>query len=437
VPQKSSVLIVGGGMLGLSAATHLSKRTDLHISLSESETDLGGLCGSWEFEGKTIEKFYHQWYPNDPNVQTFLQELGLIDHLQTLAVKNTRFYNKSPMKVRGVKEVKQLETLSLWEKMRMVLAIGRLLAVRNWRNIDRYSVEEFIVPWCGQSVYQKIWRPMLLNKFGQHGDQTSAVWLWHKFRYGAVVKATKRDSNKMSYYEGGFARLIKNVRKTLQERNVEIHLNTDVQMIKHDPVTQKFHVELGGKIKEFDAVLTTVSPEIVNEICDPSALVTPLKEVPYSANICLILRLRHSLTDAYWTSVVDSDFPFVGIIEHSNLVFDETDDRIVYLSRYIDRDDPDYTLDDNAYLAYCLPFVQRMFPDFKPDWIRAHSIWRTDYGQPINVKNYTQLIPPTRIAGSKLFVRNMAQIYPEFRGTGIAMRDGRLAAEEIMAAFDA
>ena len=62
----------------------------------------------------------------------------------------------------------------------------------------------------------------------------------------------------------------------------------------------------------------------------------------YLGNVCLVLRLSRSLSDTYWLNVNDPGFRSSGVIEHTN--FDAPEhyggDRIVYLSRYLDVDDP-------------------------------------------------------------------------------------------------
>ena len=41
--------------------------------------------------------------------------------------------------------------------------------------------------------------------------------------------------------------------------------------------------------------------------------------IDYLANVCVVLELTKSLTELYWMNVNDPSFPFVGVIEHTNL----------------------------------------------------------------------------------------------------------------------
>jgi hypothetical protein len=49
---------------------------------------------------------------------------------------------------------------------------------------------------------------------------------------------------------------------------------------------------------------------------------------------------------------------------------------IVYLSKYLPEDDALYRMDDMAVVDFTLGHLARMFPDLRPDWVRAAHVWR-------------------------------------------------------------
>lgn len=163
-----------------------------------------------------------------------------------------------------------------------------------------------------------------------------------------------------------------------------------------------------------------------------------LRRIRYLANLCVVLELDRSLSETYWLNVNDPGFPFVGVIEHTN--FEPADSyggrHIVYLSKYLPEHDPLYRMDDAAVVYFTLGHLARMFPDLRPDWVRATHVWRARFSQPIVERGYAGLIPArdTPIAGLKL--ATMAQIYPEDRGTNYAVREGRAAAAALAAELE-
>jgi protoporphyrinogen oxidase len=143
--------------------------------------------------------------------------------------------------------------------------------------------------------------------------------------------------------------------------------------------------------------------------------------------VCLVLELDQSLSKTYWLNVNDPTFPFVGVIEHTNFERPETygGNHIVYLSKYLPHTDKIYAMTADEFLAYALPYLQKMFPTLERSWIRRHHLWRARWSQPVVEKFYSTLIPAEEGVVDGFHVCSMAQIYPEDRGTNYAIREGR------------
>ena len=158
-----------------------------------------------------------------------------------------------------------------------------------------------------------------------------------------------------------------------------------------------------------------------------------LRRVKYLGNMCLVLRLKHSLSDTYWLNVNDPGFPFVGVIEHTN--FDTPENykgtHIAYLSRYLATQDPVWAYNDEQYLDFALGHLKRMFPKFEKDWVVDFKVWRSEYAQPVTERNYSQYVPDATTPYDNALISTMAQIYPEDRGTNYAIREGRAIAKQL------
>jgi len=137
--------------------------------------------------------------------------------------------------------------------------------------------------------------------------------------------------------------------------------------------------------------------------------------------------MKADLSDFYWLNVIDSDFPFIGVIEHTNLEPATTYgcNHIVYLSKYLTSADPLYRMNDDTVFEYALPRIKSIFPRFDRTWVRDYHVWRAPCAQPIVVENYSRLIPEYETPISGLYIATMARIYPEDRGTNYAIREGR------------
>ena len=98
---QPSVGIVGGGILGLSAAYRLAQQ-GVQVTLFERAPDLGGLVGSFDFAGRPVDRFYHVILPTDHRVLGLAEELGLRD---TFRFRPTRvgFYLSATPRVQRLK----------------------------------------------------------------------------------------------------------------------------------------------------------------------------------------------------------------------------------------------------------------------------------------------------------------------------------------------
>ena len=156
--------------------------------------------------------------------------------------------------------------------------------------------------------------------------------------------------------------------------------------------------------------------------------------VQYLSAVLVILILDRPLTDKYWISIADHDLPFVGIIEHTNMI-----DRslygghhIVYLTNYPDRDSELYQKSAEELVAEFTPHLRQLNPDFDPSWILEYHHHKVDGAQPIIGINYSQRIPDHRTPIKNLYLANTTQIYPEDRGTNYSVRMGRQVARMVL-----
>ena len=136
----------------------------------------------------------------------------------------------------------------------------------------------------------------------------------------------------------------------------------------------------------------------------------------------------------YWLNVADRSIPFVGVIEHTNLIGPEHygGKHIVYLSNYLTTDNPLYRMDQDELMNEYLPHLRKINPEFSPDWIERIYHHRVDGAQPIIGVNYSDHIPGHRTPFKGVYLANTTQIYPEDRGTNYSVRMGRQLARMII-----
>ncbi len=192
-----------------------------------------------------------------------------------------------------------------------------------------------------------------------------------------------------------------------------------------------------GTIEGHDYLFTPSFPIIADILKDAAndRWISSLRRVQYLGNMCLVLRLKQSLSETYWLNVNDAGFPFVGVIEHTNFDMPENykGSHIAYLSRYLAVSDPVWLFSDKEYFDFAMSHLRRMFPKLEDSWVIEYKVWRSEFAQPVTEIGYSDYVPGRTTPFDNAFISNMAQIYPEDRGTNYSIREGRAIADFIEA----
>jgi protoporphyrinogen oxidase len=432
--NKTRVAIVGGGFTGLSAAYDLCK-AGCDVTVFEHDADIGGLAGTFELTpGVRCEKFYHHWFTSDLDILNLIDELGL-SHLKRYVSSNTGlYYTNSIFRLASPLDLLKFHPIPLLDRIRTGFMALMARRINSWKPLEDISAEQWMIKYGGKKAYDVIWSPLMQGKFGVEAKNVSAVWIWNKLKLRGSSRNSKGGES-LVYFGGGFGALTDGIRAALEKAGVTIKTSTSVTSIVVDN-GRAVGVETSAGRHAADVVLATVPLPQFLEMTPglPAAYVEKCKQIRFLGNSCLVLRLNRSLSSTYWLNVADPSFPFVGIIEHTNLDAKENynGEHIVYLSKYLPTTEALFSMTTDEMYQYCEPFIQRIFPEFNRSWVNAYHVWKARYSQPVITKHYSKNIPESQTPIKSLWLNTMAQIYPEDRGTNYAVRYGRKVARDIL-----
>lgn len=432
--NQYDVVIVGAGFTGLTAAYVLAKQGK-KVRVIEADATEGGLAGTFEFaDGVRLEKFYHHWFNNDLHVPELVNELGMQGDVITLPSRTGMYFNGRMWKLSTPMDLLRFKALPFIDRVRLGLLVYQVKMVKNWRSIEHLSIREWLESLCGKTVYKIVWEPLINSKFSLFAEDVNAVWFWKKLVLRGGTR-NKQGGEELAYFKGGFGRLAKAMVLAVEDAGGIVTFNEKVTGVGVDGEYLSCVYTKEGEVLGKQFLFTPSFPiiaDIFKGVADPS-WIQRLKRVKYLGNLCLVLRLKQSLSDIYWTNVNDPGFPFVGVIEHTN--FDSPDNyngtRIAFLSKYLAVEDPIWNYSEEQYLEFALEHLKRMFPDVDSSWIIEHKLWRAEYAQPVTERNYSSYLPGSETPYKNALISTMAQIYPEDRGTNYAIREGRKIADLI------
>ncbi|MBI2906032.1 MAG: NAD(P)/FAD-dependent oxidoreductase [Chloroflexi bacterium] len=424
--------IIGGGLTGLVAAYDLTKNGH-SVSVFEAGPELGGQVGTMTVGGGRVERYYHHIFTNDADIISLMDELELTKDMQWL--ESTVAFcvgNKIHPFVTAL-DLLSFSPIGFIDRVRLGLVGIYLQRYTDWRKLEHVTAKEWIIKYAGRSNYENVWGPLLKGKFGDTADEVGMVWYWGKVHQRFASRGKGMQKEKLGYLSGSFGRIADGLAQRIQSVGGVIRTGRPVSrvVVENGRVTG-LQSGADSQADPFDAVIATVSSPILLKLVPELTgdYAARLRLARYQAALCMTLVLKQQLSPIYWLNVSDPTIPFPLAVEQTNLI-DASNyggKRIVYLSNYLSKDSPTYQMSKDHLLAFYLPHLKKINPNFNPDWLEDALLYREEAGQPIVTTHYSSKVPPhaTPIAG--LYLANTTQSYPEDRSMNISVRHGRLMA---------
>ena len=431
--------IIGGGAAGLAAAYALTRQGH-YAEVFEVAPFLGGQASTFEVGGGQLERGYHHLFVSDTAMTELIHELGLGDRLAWLESKVGLYHSGRIWDFATPLDLLRFKPLSLIQRLRLGLWTFALQKTRNWQKFEGVTAQDWLTQHLGAETYRTIWEPMLRGKFGEYYDQISMAWLWGKIYLRVASRGKALQKERLGYPMGSFGEVFDRLEQRIVQQGGTVHISARVnRVVVEEGIATGLEVQLSGqeaKVREYDAVIATTPSYVFTRLVPtlPQDYLDKLVNVRYLSAVLVILTLDRPLSDKYWLNIADRSLPFVGLIEHTNMIDPSLygGRHIVYLTNYTTRESDLYQKSDAELLEEFIPHLQKINPQFDRSWIREYYHHKVDGAQPIIGVNYSQQIPDHRTPIGKLYLANTTQIYPEDRGTNYSVRMGRQVADMVL-----
>jgi len=461
--MSERVAIVGSGFLGMTLALRLAKAGH-NVTIFESGSEIGGLASAWEIGDVVWDKHYHVTLASDRFTRKLIEELGLRDEYRWVETK-TGFYTDGKLhSMSNTKEFLTFPPLDLVSKLRLGATIFFASRVKEWKNLEKILVEEWLTKLSGIKTFEKIWKPLLKAKLGDAYKKTSAAFIWATIQRMYAARNSGLKTESFGYVRGGYARVLERFSDVLAKNGVDIRLNTPVECIKKlengkihvsipstrrrtdsksytmpqktkygmmqaaaavapgfsgaflfEPDPQPNIVEFRGNGvgDTFDKVILTCPSNIVAKI-SPQLTTTEknaLNNIQYQGIVCASVLMKCSLSNFYITNITD-DMPFTGVIEMSALVDKKEFGRnaLVYLPKYAAPNDEFFEMSDNEIQRIFLNGLEKMYSHFSRKDVLAFKVSRVRQVFPLPVLNYSRDLPSMKTSVEGLYVVNSSHI---------------------------
>jgi protoporphyrinogen oxidase len=299
----------------------------------------------------------------------------------------------------------------------------------NFDRIEHMTSRQWIERGSGKSVYDKLWKRLQELKFYEFSDEVSASWIATRIkRIGNSRRSIFQEQ--LGYIDGGSETLVEAVAADIRRKGGRIHLSTRAERVVGNNGSVNA-VQAGGLEYTADAVISTVPIPLVNHLIPdlPQDWKDKYAAIRNIGVICVLFKLRKSVTTHFWLNIVSQDIDIPGIIEFSNLR--PVGNTIVYVPYYMPITQPKWGWTDQQFIDEAFTYIKRINPAIDDEDLIDAKVGRLRHAQPICEPNFRDKLPPVQTPIEGLQIADTCYYYPEDRGVAESIRLGRLMAEHV------
>jgi len=424
------IAVVGAGVTGLSAAYDLLGAGH-SVVVYEASSYAGGLASgfqddNWEWP---LERYYHHLFRQDKSIIDLVHEIGMGDDLFWPRPITSVLYKNHIVPFDSPKAWITFPGFNLLDVARFGSVSAYLRFTNPWKQLEKQTADEWLRRWYGDKIYDTVWKPLMIGKFGPHYKEANMAWMWARLHV---------RSPRLGYFRGGFQTFVDTLAAAVENRGGQIRIDSPVHAIE-TMEDGSLHVKLDGEESTVDQCLVTTSPALLSRMVTqlPEEYLGKLSRLKSMGAVVLVLALKSRLMkETYWLNLPatapdkqQDDIPFLALVEHTNYIdrHHYGGDHIVYCGDYVVPDHDYFDMADTQIESLFVKTLPKINPKFNAEWVRKSWVFRTRYGQPVPEINHSVNIPDIPTPINNLFFASMSQVYPWDRGTNYAVEIGRKA----------
>jgi protoporphyrinogen oxidase len=427
--MKEQVAVLGAGPMGLAVAYQLVKDGFQPI-VFEADDRVGGMAASFDFGGLEIERYYHFHCTSDVAFEDVLHELGIHDKLKWVRTKMGYWYQGRLQPWGTPFSLLRFRGLSFAAKFRYGLHTFSSIKRNRWKKLDKLDAATWIRRWVGNEAFDVLWKDLFEYKFYHLADNVSAAWIWSRIRRIGRSRYSIFHE-KLGYLEGGSQTLLNAMSEEIIRRGGEIHLKSPVIQVVVDQNVVR-GVETKHGTHQFEKVISTIPiinlPRIVPGL--PDEIKTNIQSLENIGVVCVIVKLKKSLTNYFWLNTNDSEMDIPGLVEFSNLR--SLSNHVVYVPFYLPQTHTNFQDDDLVFQSKVKSYLKKINSNLNDDDFADIKVNRYKYAQPICQPGHMSKLPPVKLPIGGLWAADTSYYYPEDRGISESISLGRKIAIDVL-----
>jgi len=416
----ANIGIVGAGAMGLAAAYHALKAGH-SVTVYEGDKVAGGMAAHFDFNGVSIERFYHFVCKPDRPLFELMDELGIGDKMVWRQTSMAYFIDGKTYAWGDPISLLTFPKLGLIDKFRYGITAFWQTKRSNFDSLEKVSGKDWFLNTMGRKTYDLLWKRLLELKFFEYADNVSAAWLATRVkRIGNSRKSLLQEE--LGYIEGGSQTLVDALVDRITALGGIIRLGDPVAEIVAEDGRVKGVSTRDQGMTAHDYVISTAPTPYIPDMVPalPEAWKDKYRAINNIGVVCVLLKITKPVTKNFWLNINDERIDIPGIVEFSNLR--HLDQTIVYVPYYMPQTHPKFDQPAEFFEAETRSYVKLLNPEISDADIIDIKVGRLRYAQPICEPGFLAKIPPVQTPIAGLQIADTCYYYPEDRGISESVR---------------
>ncbi|MFC1512735.1 protoporphyrinogen/coproporphyrinogen oxidase [bacterium] len=312
--KNSNIIIIGGGLSGLSTAYFLSKK-NISFKLYEKESDFGGLCRTVKLNGYSFDYTGHLLHTSQPRIEKLLKKL-LGSNLKKIERKSwiysSNVFTPYPF---------QLNTYRLPLEVKKECLIGYVQAyykrINSRKKLKNINFKDWVKNYLGDGFGRHFMYPYNNKLWAEDVSNLSTSWLksyvpkadLYNVIAGALTEPKLTTGyNAFFYYpkRGGIQSLINSFRDNIEDN---IHLNSNVSQVNF----RKKELIINNQKQNYEYLINSAPLKyfILNILEDaPQKIKNAAKMLKYCTVLNINFGVNRKITDKHWIYFPEDKYIF-------------------------------------------------------------------------------------------------------------------------------
>lgn len=330
--NKAKILILGGGLAGLSAGYELTKSQKV-IELFEKWSDVGGLARTIKVKNFRFDTGPHRWYTKSNMVNDWM--LNLLGKEVIKVPRLTRIYFDGKFFFYPIKLMNVLSGIGIIRAFQAVFDYTRSrVKARLWKT-KLVTLEDGYINQFGETLYKIFFKRYSEKLWGQSCTNISVDWVGQRTRGLNILTIVKdvffKSRNvvslvdEFSYPKSGVGRIAEKLKEGIEKKHGKIYLKAEVEKLFHNgKKITGIQASMKGKLQRIDGDFI-ISSIPINDLCYAltpgidSDILDLARKLTYRDELQVVLFVgKTHITQDTWIYIHPKDIPFMRVMEMDN-----------------------------------------------------------------------------------------------------------------------